>query len=250
MDLQLKGKTAVVTGASKGIGAGIARRLASEGARVIVNYNRGKADAEKVVREIEAAGGQAAAVQGNVAEAADVKRLFETAVSTYGPVEVLVNNAGVYQFGPVEAFKEEDYDYHFNTNVKGVFLAIQESLKHFPATGGSIINISSVLSKGPIAYASVYVATKAAVDALSESLAAELGPRKIRVNVVAPGPVETEGTHATGMIGSDVLIKTVAETPLGRLGQPEDIAETVVYLASANSGWVTGERIGATGGLK
>jgi 3-oxoacyl-[acyl-carrier protein] reductase len=250
MDLQLKGKTAVVTGASKGIGAGIAKRLAAEGARVIVNYNHGKADAEKVVREIAAAGGKAEAVQGNVADAGDVKRLFETAVSTFGPVEVLVNNAGVYGFGPIDGFREEDYQYQFNTNVKGVFLTIRESLKHFPASGGSIVNISSVVSEGPMAYASVYAATKGALDVLSDALALELAPRKIRVNVVAPGPVETEGTHAAGMIGSDMLNKIVAETPLGRIGQPDDIAETVVYLASAKSGWVTGERISAAGGLK
>ncbi|HLX66771.1 MAG TPA: glucose 1-dehydrogenase [Puia sp.] len=250
MDFQLQGKAAVVTGASKGIGAGIAKALAAEGARVVVNYNHGKAGAEKVVREIEAAGGQAAAVQGNVAVAADVKRLFETAVSLYGSVEVVVNNAGVYGFGPVDGFSEEDYRYQFDTNVLGVFLSIRESLKHFPVTGGSIINISSQIVTGPKAYSSVYAATKAALDLLSESLAIELAPRKIRVNVVSPGPVETEGLVAAGAVGSDFVNRLIADTPLGRMGQPEDIAETVVYLASRKSGWVTGERIGAAGGLK
>jgi 3-oxoacyl-[acyl-carrier protein] reductase len=250
MDLQLKGKVAVITGASKGIGAGIAKQLAAEGAKVIVNYNHAKADAEKVVREIEAAGGQAAAVQGNVAVAADVKRLFETANKTFGPVEVLVNNAGVYAFGPIDGFTETDYQYQFNTNVLGVFLTIQEAIRHFPATGGSIVNISSQIVTAPAAHSSVYAATKAALDVLSESLAIELAPRKIRVNVVSPGPVETEGLAASGGLGSDFVNQLVANTPLGRLGQPQDIAETVVYLASSRSGWVTGERIGAAGGLK
>jgi 3-oxoacyl-[acyl-carrier protein] reductase len=250
MDLQLKGKTAVVTGASKGIGAGIAKALAAEGAKVVVNYHRAKADAERVVSEIVAAGGQAVAVQGDVAEAADVKRIFETAVSAFGAVEVVVNNAGVYSFGPIEGFTEEDYQHQFGTNVKGVFLSIQESLKHFPESGGSIINISSQISIGPKPYSSVYAATKAALDVLSESLAMELAPRKIRVNVVSPGPVETEGFVTSGAKGSDFVNRLVADTPLGRMGKPEDIAETVVYLASAKSGWVTGERIGVSGGLK
>jgi 3-oxoacyl-[acyl-carrier protein] reductase len=250
MDLQLKGRTAVITGASKGIGAGIAKALAGEGARVVVNYNRAKADAEKVVREIEAAGGQAVAVQGDVAVAEDVRRLFKTAASVFGPVEVLVNNAGVYGFGPIDGFSEEDYRRQFDTNVLGVFLTIRESLRHFPSSGGSIVNISSQIVTGPKAGSSVYAATKAALDLLSESLAIELAPRKIRVNVVSPGPVETEGMVASGAVGSDFVNRLIADTPLGRMGQPEDIAETVVYLASGKSAWVTGERIGAAGGLK
>lgn len=250
MNLQLQGKAAIVTGASKGIGAAIAKGLAAEGAKVVVNYSSAKGGAEKVVAEITAAGGQAVAVQANVGVAADVRRLFETAVKAFGPISILVNNAGVFSFAPVEAFDEKEYRRQFDTNVLGAFLATQESLKHFPADGGSIINVSSVASTSPGANSSIYSATKGALDVLSRALAVELAPRKIRVNVVAPGPVETEGTHAAGIIGSDFAEAMIASTPLQRIGQPEDVAEVVVMLASPKSGWVTGERVHASGGKR
>lgn len=244
----LKGKVAVVTGAAKGIGAATARALAAAGAAVVVNYASSKEGAERVVDAITAKGGKAFAVQGDVAKAADVERLFDAAKKRFGKIDILVNNAGIYQFEPLQEITEEHFHRHFNTNVLGTLLATKEAAKHFGTDGGSVINISSVASETALPTASVYSATKAAVDTLSRVLAAELGPRKIRVNVIAPGGVETEGTHAAGVIGSELEKSMIAKTALGRLGQPDDIARVAVFLASEDSGWLTGERIAASGG--
>lgn len=246
---RLKGKVAIVTGASKGIGAGIARSLGEAGASVVVNYASSREGADKVVAQIKAAGGNAVAVQGDVSKATDVKRLFDETKKAFGSLDVLVNNAGVYDFGPLEAVSEADYRWQFDVNVLGTLLATQESLNHFGPNGGSVINISSVTSANPVPNAVVYSASKAAVDSITRSLAKELGSRKIRVNTIAPGGVETEGTHRLGVIGSDFEKELVAGTPLGRIGQPDDIARLAVYLASEDAGWVTGERITASGGL-
>ena len=245
----LKGKVAVVTGAAKGIGAATAKALAAAGAAVVVNYASSKEGAERVVDAITAKGGKAFAVQGDVAKATDVARLFDEAKKRFGRIDILVNNAGIYQFEPLEEITEEHFHRHFNTNVLGTLLATKQAAKHFGPDGGSIINISSVASQTALPTASVYSATKAAVDTLSRVLAAELGPRKIRVNVIAPGGVETEGTHAAGVIGSELEKSMIAKTALGRLGQPDDIAHVAVFLASEDSGWLTGERIAASGGF-
>jgi 3-oxoacyl-[acyl-carrier protein] reductase len=247
---KLKGKVAIVTGASKGIGAAIAKALAAEGAAVVVNYFSSKDDATRVVAEITRKGGKAAAVQGNVSKAADVKRLFQEAKKEFGPLDILVNNAGIYQFDPLEAVTEDEFHRQFNTNVLGSILTIQEALNHFGAGGGSVINLSSVVSENPMPTSTVYSASKSAVDAITRTLAKELGPRKIRVNAIAPGGVETEGTHRAGVIGSDFEKQMVTGTPLGRLGQPNDIATVAVFLASPESGWLTGERITAAGGFR
>lgn len=244
----LKGKVAVVTGASKGIGAGIARTLGKAGAAVAVNYASDKAGAERVVADIVAGGGKAIAVQGDVAKAADVTRLFAETSKAFSGLDVLVNNAGVYQFTPIEDFSEDEFHREFNVNVLGTLLATKEAIKHFGANGGSIINLSSVASRRGMAGVSVYAATKSAVDALTSALAAELGPRKIRVNAIAPGGVETEGTLAGGLVGSEFQKAMVAATPLGRFGQPDDIARVAVFLASDDSAWLTGERLTASGG--
>ena len=247
---KLKGKVAIVTGASKGIGAAIAKALAAEGAAVVVNYSSSKDDAVRVVAEITRKGGKAAAVQGNVSKAADVKRLFQEAKKEFGPLDILVNNAGIYQFDPLEAVTEDEFHRQFNTNVLGSILTIQEALNHFGTDGGSVINLSSVVSENPMPTSTVYSASKSAVDAITRTLAKELGPKKIRVNAIAPGGVETEGTHRAGVIGSDFEKQMVAGTPLGRLGQPNDIATVAVFLASPESGWLTGERITAAGGFR
>jgi 3-oxoacyl-[acyl-carrier protein] reductase len=244
----LKGKVAVVTGASKGIGAGIAKALAAAGAAVAVNYSSSKQDADRVVAEITAIGGKAIAVKGDVANAADVKQLFAEAKKAFGRLDVLVNNAGVYQFQPLEDITEAEFHRLFNTNVLGTILTTQEAAKHFGPGGGSVINISSVASEQAVPTAAVYSATKGAVDTVTRVLAAELGARKIRVNAIAPGGVETEGTHAAGVIGSDFEKTMVAKTALGRLGQPNDIAKVAVFLASDDAAWLTGERIAASGG--
>jgi 3-oxoacyl-[acyl-carrier protein] reductase len=246
---KLAGKVAVVTGASKGIGAGIAKGMAAEGASVVVNYSSSKEGADRVVQEITREGGKAIAVQGDMSKSADVKRLFTEAKKAFGSVNILVNNAGVYQFDPLENVTEEEFHREFNTNVLGPILTTQESVKQFGPEGGSIINISSVASSNPPAMGLVYAATKSAVDSLARSLAMELGPRKIRVNTIAPGGVETEGVHQAGIIGSDFEKQMVSNTPLGRLGQPEDIARVAVFLASDDSEWVTGERLTVSGGL-
>ena len=246
---RLKGKVAIVTGASKGIGAGIARSLAEAGASVVVNYASSRDGADRVVAQIKAAGGKAIAVQGDVSKASDVKRVFDETKKAFGALDVLVNNAGVYEFGPLESVTEKEFHREFDINVLGTLLATQESLNHFGPNGGSVINLSSVTSANPVPNAVVYSATKSAVDSITRSLAKELGARKIRVNAIAPGGVETEGTHRLGVIGSDFEKQLIAGTPLGRIGQPEDIARLAVYLASDDAGWLTGERITASGGL-
>jgi 3-oxoacyl-[acyl-carrier protein] reductase len=247
---KLAGKVAVVTGASKGIGADIAKGLAREGASVVVNYASSKEGADKVVAEINGKGGKAIAVQGNVAKAADVQRLFAETKKAFGKLDILVNNAGVYQFAPLAEFTEEQFHQMFNTNVLGLLLATQEAAKHFPAEGGSIINIGSTASSLNLPTAVVYTATKSAVDAVTGVLSKELGPKKIRVNSINPGMVETEGVHVAGFIGSDFQTHFEAQTPLGRIAQPADITPIAVFLASADSGWLTGETLLASGGLR
>jgi 3-oxoacyl-[acyl-carrier protein] reductase len=250
MSGRLAGKVAVVTGASKGIGAGIARDLAEAGASVVANYASDRAGAERVVAGIVDRGGKAVAVQGDVSKADDVKRLLEEAVRAFGRLDVLVNNAGVYRFGPLESITEEDFRRHYDVNVLGPILAVQEALKHFGLEGGSVINISSILSTAPWPQTVLYSSTKAAVDNLTRGLALELAPRKVRVNAVAPGTTESEGTSELHLFEGDEGQKVIASTPLGRLGTPEDIARVVVFLASDDSAWVTGEVIRASGGLK
>ena len=247
---KLAGKVAVVTGASKGIGAGIAKGLAAEGASVVLNYASSKEGADRVVAEIKSKGGKAVAVQGDVARAADVQRIFAESKKAFGRLDVLVNNAGVYQFAELAEITEEQFHRQFNTNVLGLLLATQEALKHFGPEGGSVINIGSTVSRVTPANTAVYTATKGAVDAVTHVLAKELGSKKIRVNSINPGVVETEGTHAMGIIGGDFQKGFEAQTPLGRIGQPEDIAPIAVFLASQDSGWMTGETLLASGGLR
>jgi 3-oxoacyl-[acyl-carrier protein] reductase len=246
---KLTNKVAVVTGASKGIGAEIARELAAAGAAVVVNYATSRDGADKVVAEIIGSGGKAAAVQGDVAKAEDVERLFAETKRKLGPIDVLVNNAGVYQFSPIEQISEEEFHREFNTNVLGVLLATREAVKHFGPSGGSIINLGSAVSRIAPPDSAIYVATKSAVDGITRVLAKELGPRKIRVNSINPGVVETEGTHSAGIIGSDFERQAVRQTPLGRFGQPADIAPVVVFLASDDARWVTGETLSVSGGM-
>jgi 3-oxoacyl-[acyl-carrier protein] reductase len=245
--MRLSGKVAVVTGASKGIGAGIAKRLGAEGASVVVNYATSREGADKVVDAITSGGGKAIAVQADVAKQADVTRLFTEAHAAYGKVDILVNNAGLYRGAPVGEITEENFHVHFNLNVLGLIFATQEALKHM-GEGGSIINVSSVLSTLSSAGTPVYNATKSAVDGLTRTFSKELAPKKIRVNSVNPGLVETEGIHSAGIM--DYADGVIAMTPLGRLGQPDDIAPVVAFLASGDSGWITGECIYATGGLR
>jgi len=247
---KLTGKVAVVTGASKGIGAGIAKGLAAAGAAVVVNYASSKEGADRVVAEITGSGGKAIAVQGDVSKAADVQRLFAEAKKAFGTLDVLVNNAGVYQFAPLEDVTESEFHRQFNTNVLGLILATQEAVKHFGEHGGSVINIGSVVSRLGMPGSTVYTATKGAVDAITLVHSKELGPRNIRVNSINPGGVETEGTHTMSMVGSDMEKQMVAQTPLGRLGQPGDIATIAVFLASADAGWLTGETLLASGGMR
>lgn len=247
---KLANKVAVVTGASKGIGAGIAKSLAAEGASVVVNYSSAKEGADKVVAEIISNGGKAIAVQGNVSKSADVTRLFEETHKAYGAVDILVNNAGVYKFSPIEQLTEEEFHNQFDTNVLGLLLATQGALKTFNENGGSIINIGSVVSSIAPVGSSIYTATKGAVDAITHVLSKELGPKKIRVNSINPGMVETEGTHTAGFIGSDFQAETERTAPLGRIGQPEDIALVAVFLASEESRWLTGETLLAGGGVR
>lgn len=247
---KLAGKVAVVTGASKGIGAAIAKQLAAEGAAVVVNYASSKAGADKVVAEITGAGGKAIAVKADAAKKADIEVLFVETKKAFGQLDILVNNAGIYEMAPLEAVNEEHFHRQFNLNVLGLILTTQEALKYFGAKGGSVINTSSIVSTWGVPGGAVYSATKAAVDAVTRSLAKELGARKIRVNSVNPGMVETEGTHSAGITGSDFRKQTEASTPLGRIGQPDDIAPAVVFLASADSSWITGETLYITGGLR
>jgi 3-oxoacyl-[acyl-carrier protein] reductase len=246
---KLTEKVAVVTGAAKGIGTEIARELAAEGAAVVVDYATSRDNADKVVEEIVASGGRALAVQGDVAKSADVERLFAEASRAFGPIDVLVNNAGIYQFGRIEEVTEEEFHRHFNTNVLSVLLATRETLKHFRRDGGSIVNLGSVVTRPAPPEAAVYVATKSAIDGITRVLAKELGPRKIRLNSVSPGIVETEGTHAGGFIGGNFERQVVQQTPLGQVGRPDDIARVVVFLASDDARWVTGETLTVSGGL-
>ena len=245
---KLQGKVAVVTGASKGIGAGIARALGAAGASVVVNYASDKAGAETVVADIKTGGGQAVAVKGDVSKAADVKHLFDETRKTFGKLDVLVNNAGVFKFAPLEETTEVEYQRQFGINVLGPLLATREALPLFGSAGGSVINISSVVSRMGIPGSAIYAGTKGALDTITQVLASELGPRKIRVNSINPGMVESEGTHAAGFIGGDFQKNIEAQAPLGRIGQPEDIAKVAVFLAGDEAGWLTGERISASGG--
>jgi len=247
---KLAGKVAVVTGASKGIGAAIAKNLAAEGAAVVVNYASSKTGADKVVTEITGAGGKAVAVQADVAKKADIDRLFAETKKAFGRLDILVNNAGIYEFSPLDSITEEHFHKQFNLNVLGVILGSQAAARLFDSAGGSIVNISSVVSTLAFPNASVYSGTKGAVDAITRALATELGPRKIRVNAIRPGMVETEGTHAAGIEESAMQKQVLAQTPLGRLGKPDDIAGTAVFLASADSSWITGETFVIAGGLR
>jgi 3-oxoacyl-[acyl-carrier protein] reductase len=246
---KLKGKVAVVTGASKGIGAAIAKSLAAEGASVVVNYASSKAGAEKVVAAITQAGGKAVAVGGDVSQPAEAQGIIDAAIKNYGHLDILVNNSGVYEFAPIEAVTVEQFHKTFNINVLGLLLTTQAALKHL-GEGSSIINIGSVVSRLTPPNSSVYTATKGAVDAITGVLARELGPKKIRVNSLNPGMVETEGSHTAGIIGSDFETDTVGQTPLGRVGQVDDIASIAVFLASNDSAWLTGEQLLAGGGLR
>jgi 3-oxoacyl-[acyl-carrier protein] reductase len=250
MSRKLEGKVAIVTGASKGIGAAIARQLADEGAAVVVNYASSKQGAERVVADITGKGGRAVAVQADVSKHADIKRLFAETKKAFGRLDVLVNNAGTYEFAPLEEVTPEHFHKLFDLNVLGLLLSSQEAVKHFGPTGGSIINISSVVATSAPPAASVYSATKAAVDALSRSLARELGPRNIRVNVINPGMVETEGVHTAGLSTSDLRKQFEAQAPLGRIGQPEDIAPAAAFFASDDSRWITGETLYIAGGYR
>lgn len=245
---KLSGKVAVVTGASKGIGAAIAKHLAAEGASVVVNYASSRTNAEKVASEISGAGGKAVAIQGDVAKKSDIDRLFVETKKAFGKVDILVNNAGVYEFAPLEQITEEHFRRQFDLNVLGLLLATQVAVNHFNGSGGSIINISSLVSTLAPANAAVYSATKGAVDTITGSLAKELGGRKIRVNAVRPGLVETEGSNSAGFTNGDFHDQYVRNAPLGRIGQPQDIAAAVAYLASEDSSWVTGETLLVSGG--
>jgi 3-oxoacyl-[acyl-carrier protein] reductase len=247
---KLTGKVGIVTGASKGIGAGIAKYLAAEGASVVVNYASSKEGAEQVVNEITREGGKAIAVQGDVAKKEDVEHLFAETKKTFGRLDILVNNAGVYQFAPLEETTEDQFQRQFSINVFGLILATREALKFFGPEGGSVINIGSTITSVTPPATVVYTATKGAVNAITRVLAKELGPRRIRVNSINPGVVETEGVHAIGILGSDFEKDAVAQTPLGRIGQPGDIAPAVGFLASPDSAWVTGEILQVAGGLR
>lgn len=245
---KLNGKVAVVTGASKGIGASIAKHLAAEGASVVVNYSSSKDGADRVVSEIAAGGGTAVAVGANVSKKAEIEVLFAETVKAFGKVDILVNNAGVYEFSPLEAITEEHFHRQFNLNVLGLLLTTQEAAKYIGAQGGSIINISSVASTAALPGSSVYGATKASVDLITKVHAKELGPRKIRVNSINPGMVETEGVHAAGFSEGEFRKQVESQTPLGRIGQPRDIATTAVFFASDDSSWITGETLAIAGG--
>jgi 3-oxoacyl-[acyl-carrier protein] reductase len=245
---KLQGKVAVVTGASKGIGAEIARTLAAAGASVVVNYASSRQGADKVVADIAAKGGKAVAVQANVALAPDVERLFAEIKKEFGHVDILVNNAGIFKFGPIEEFTHDEFHRQFNTNVLGLIQTTKEALKHFNPAGGSVINIGSTTVRSTPPGSVIYTATKGAVDSITHVLSKELAPRKIRVNGLNPGGVVTEGTIAIGAIGSEMEKRIVANTPLGRIGQPNDIAPVAVFLASDDSGWVTGETLLVSGG--
>ena len=247
---KLTGQVAVVTGASKGIGADIATHFAAEGAAVVVNYSSSKEGADRVVDEITKRGGKAIAVQANVARKAEVERLFGAAKKAFGKIDVLVNNAGVYEFSPLEEITEEQFHKHFNVNVLGLLFATQEAVRQFDSAGGSIINISSAVTSLTPPNTSVYTGTKGAVDAITRTLAKELGPRNIRVNAINPGMVETEGVIAAGFNEGEFRKGVEAQTPLGRIGQPQDISPAAVFLASSDAQWITGETLRVAGGLR
>ena len=247
---QLSKKVVVVTGASKGIGAGIANGVAAAGAAVVVNYATSREGAEQVVRQIRAQGGRALAVQGDMAKIADVRRLFAETKQTFGSLDVLVNNAGVFKFEPLGEVTEAEFHHQFNTNVLGTILATQEAVKYFGPDGGSVINVGSVAGSNPPELSLVYGATKSALESITRVLSRELGPRKIRVNLIAPGPTQTEGAHDSGVFESEWGRQMLADTPLGRFGRPEDIAPVVVFLASDDARWVTGERVRVAGGFR
>ncbi len=247
---KLTGKVAIVTGASLGIGAAVAKALAEAGAAVAVNYSSTKEGAERIVSQITREGGKAIAIQADVSKAADVRRMFEETKKAFGSVDVLVNNAGVFQFDPLEAITEKEFHREFDINVLGTILATQEALKYFPRRGGSVINISSIASENPVPNSCLYAATKGAIDTITMALSKELGPRNIRVNTVAPGLIDTEGNRKSGFVTSPEGAAGAAATPLGaRFGQPEEIAPVVVFLASDDAAWLTGERISVSGGL-
>ncbi len=246
---KLNGKTAVVTGASKGIGAGIALALAKEGANVVVNYARAKDDAEKVAAQINQNGSKAITVQADVSKKSDVDKLFAAATKAFGRVDILVNNAGIYEFAPLDQITEDSYRRQFDLNVLGTLLSTQAAVKSMPA-GGSVINLSSVVALTPPPTGSVYSATKGAVDVITRTLAQELGPQKIRVNSLSPGLVETEGTRASGNAEGEFKSFAISRTPLGRVGQPDDIAKVAVFLASDDSAWMTGEILPVGGGAR
>lgn len=250
MSQKLAGKVALVTGASKGIGASIAKHLAEAGAAVVVNYSSSQAGADRVVAEIVSKGGKAIAVQANLSQQSDIQRLFAEVKQVFGTLDVLVNNAGIYEFSPLETITTEHFYKMFDLNVLGLLLASQEALKLFGPAGGNIINISSVVATAAPPNTAVYSATKAAVDAVTRSLAKELGPRHIRVNAINPGMVETEGVHSAGIAESDFRKQVEAQTPLGRIGQPQDIAGAAVFLASDDSAWITGETLHIAGGFR
>lgn len=245
---KLNGKVAVITGASKGIGAGIAKRLALAGASVIVNYASSKNEADQVVTEIKANEGTAVAVQADVSKATDIKKLFQETIKAFGKLDILINNAGYYGFAPIEEFTEEQIHKHFNLNVIGLILTIQEAIKHFGPNGGNIINISSIVSTNPLPMAVVYSSTKGAVDNLTRGLALELANKKIRVNAIAPGATDTPGTSTVSFFDGDGRKQIIASTPLGRLGQPDDMGAVATFLASDDSAWITGETIRVAGG--
>jgi len=246
---KLTGKVAVITGASKGIGAAIAKAFASEGASVVVNYSSSRDGADAVVKEITGSGGKAVAVRGDVTKLADTQAIVNAAIENYGKLDIVVNNSGVYEFAPVEAITEEQFHRQFNTNVLGLLLVTQAAIKHL-GEGSSIINISSVVSSLLPPASAVYAGTKGAVDAITGVFSREFGQKKIRVNSINPGMIETEGAHAAGFIGSEFQQAAVAQTPLGRIGQPGDIASVAVFLASDDSAWLTGEQLTASGGLR
>lgn len=246
----LSGKVAVVTGASKGLGASIARAFAEAGASVVVNYASSKEGADGIVQAIIGQGGKAVAIQGDVTKSADVQRLFDQAKQAYGSLDIVVNNAGVYRFEPLDAVTEDEFHRQFNTNVLGTVLTIQAALQYFGESGGSIINLSSGASTLGLPTSTVYAATKGAIDSITQVLATELGPRKIRVNAIAPSVIPTEGTHSAGIVGGDFERFIVSRTPFGRLGRPDEIATIAVFLASDASSWVSGERIVAAGGMR
>lgn len=249
MDLKLKDKVVIITGASKGIGAGIAKAFAKEGAKVIVNYSKSKEYADKVVQAIAENGGSAIAVQADVSKSADIKRLFEETKRAFGRLDILVNNAGVFKIEMLDGITEESFHLQVNTHLMEPILSIQEAVKMFGGKGGSIINLSSTVSANPIPGVMIYSAAKAGIDNVTRALAKELGPKKIRINVIAPGVTETEGNYEMGIMGGEIEKQMLPLTPLGRIGQPEDIAKVAVFLASDEAGWVTGERLTVSGGL-